>query len=213
MSTADHDPVPPAFTIGDLFGRRQGDSPAYLLPAAAVARPTAPRPTPPRDATPIDVAAARIGDRTEQDSPAWAIRGGVIEPWTPVPPRPEGVDALDHNNPYGQTIERVWFDGRIVYAIEAGLVEVDPATTKVAQEYQIVYSVTLNERGVWDEPPDMVEGQYNIYDSVPGMDKYSPIWQFNYVIVPHTYVPNTLRSEADCLASGYPIIKSMRFEN
>jgi hypothetical protein len=25
--------------------------------------------------------------------------------------------------------------------------------------------------------PEMVEGQMNIYDTVPGMDRYSPIWQ------------------------------------
>jgi hypothetical protein len=58
-----------------------------------------------------------------------------------------------------------------------------------------------------------VRGQFNIYDSIPGMRKYSPIWQFNYVIVPRDYVANTLRSEADCLRSGYEIRKSLEFEN
>jgi hypothetical protein len=59
----------------------------------------------------------------------------------------------------------------------------------------------------------MVPGQLNIYDTVPGMDRYSPIWQFNYVIVPRNYEPNALRSEADFLASGYPILRSQDFEN
>jgi hypothetical protein len=45
------------------------------------------------------------------------------------------------------------------------------------------------------------------------MPGYSPIWQFNYVIVPRDYAPNTLRSEKDCLESGYPIKKSRVFEN
>jgi hypothetical protein len=130
-----------------------------------------------------------------------------------VPPLPEGVEALDYNNPYAQEVERVWFDGMIVYAVDAGEVAVDPATTKVAQEYQIVYRVALNENGVPDPEPEQVPGQLNIYDSVPGMEKYSPIWQFNYVVVSRGYVPNTLRSEADCLASGYPILRSRRFEN
>ena len=62
-------------------------------------------------------------------------------------------------------------------------------------------------------PPERVPGQLNIYDSIPGMAKYSPIWQFNYVVVPRDYVPNTLRSEADCLRSGYPILRSNVFEN
>jgi len=48
---------------------------------------------------------------------------------------------------------------------------------------------------------------------VPGMDKYSPLWQFNFVVVPRDYAPNTLRSEADCLASGYPIHQSTVVEN
>ncbi len=45
------------------------------------------------------------------------------------------------------------------------------------------------------------------------MDTYSPLWQFNYVVVPRDYAPNTLRSEADCLKSGYPIYKSTVVEN
>jgi hypothetical protein len=38
--------------------------------------------------------------------------------------------------------------------------------------------------------------------SVPGMEDYSPLWQFNYVVVGRDYEPNTLRSEADCLEGG-----------
>jgi hypothetical protein len=45
------------------------------------------------------------------------------------------------------------------------------------------------------------------------MERYSPIWQFNYVVVPRDYQPNTLRSEGDCLTSGYPIYRSQVFEN
>jgi len=45
------------------------------------------------------------------------------------------------------------------------------------------------------------------------MKKYSPIWQFNYVIVPRDYVANSLRSERDCLRSGYEIRQSQMFEN
>jgi hypothetical protein len=61
--------------------------------------------------------------------------------------------------------------------------------------------------------PERVEGQLNIYDSVPGMDNYSPLWQFNYVVVPRDYAANALRSEADCLSSGYPILRSTVVEN
>ena len=123
------------------------------------------------------------------------------------------IEDLHYNNPYGYKIERVWFDGRVIFATEQGEVDVDPKKVKVAQEYQIVYAVRLNAKGTLVREPDRVPGQLNIYDSIPGMKKYSPIWQFNYVIVPRDYVPNALRSERDCLASGYEIRQSRVFEN
>src|SRR5205807_10619588 len=104
-------------------------------------------------------------------------------------------------------------DRKVVFAIDLGRVAVDPAETRVAQEYQMVYSVELDERGRSVDAPRAVPGQLNIYDTVPGMDRYSPIWQFNYVVVPRDYTPNALRSEGDCLNSGYQILKSNDFEN
>jgi hypothetical protein len=131
------------------------------------------------------------------------------------PARPRPREHLDYNKPYRDEIERVWFDGRVVFATEQGEVDVDPKKVKVAQEYQVVYSVELTPRGklAGGREPKRVPGQFNIYDSVPGMKKYSAIWQFNYVIVPRTYVANSLRSERDCLHSGYEIRKSLVFEN
>jgi hypothetical protein len=154
--------------------------------------------------------------KADEEEGVWRIEDGTPEN------RPEtstylaaGVENLTYSNPFGLTIERVWFDGKIVFAVEQGELDVDVNAVKVAQEYQVVYSVDLDEEGklAGGKEPERVPGQYNIYDSVPGMDKYSPLWQFNYVIVPREYVPNTLRSEADCLASGYPIQKSTVIEN
>jgi hypothetical protein len=150
----------------------------------------------------------------------WEIRHGRAYPLVrrarSAPAKQMSAATLrEYNNPYGYKIERVWFDGRIVFATEQGEVDVDPKKVKVAQEYQIVYAVKLNSKGtlLGGKEPKRVAGQFNIYDSVPGMKKYSPIWQFNYVIVPRDYVPNTLRSERDCLRSGYEIRRSMVFEN
>jgi len=144
----------------------------------------------------------------------WEIRQGRVY----AKGRPHdlrSVEDLHFNNPYGYKIERVWFDGRVIFATEQGEVDVDPKKVKVAQEYQIVYAVRLDAKGklVDGREPKRVPGQFNIYDSVPGMKKYSAIWQFNYVIVPRGYIPNTLRSERDCLRSGYEIRKSLVFEN
>ncbi len=145
--------------------------------------------------------------------PVWGHRSDTF--------RADGVENLTYSNPYALEIERVWFDSQVAYAVESGEVEVDfdadrkAVGNKVAQEYQVVHAVALDEDGKLEEGagPERVEGQYNIYDSVPGMDNYSPLWQFNYVIVPREYKPNTLRSEADCLNSGYPIQKSTVVEN
>lgn len=135
--------------------------------------------------------------------------------------RADGTENLTYNNPFDLDVERVWFDGKVVYAVELGEVDLEFDEERncrgntVAQEYQIVYAVELDQRGKLKggAEPERVEGQYNIYDSVPGMDAYSPLWQFNYVVVPRDYGANTLRSEADCLKSGYPILKSTVVEN
>ena len=143
----------------------------------------------------------------------WEVRGGEVT--AKAGPRdPGGQTApLDYNNPFGYEIERVWFDGRIIFASEQGELDIDESKVKVAQEYQVVYGVDLDDHGKLRAEPERVEGQLNIYDSVPGMPGYSPIWQFNYVIVPRDYVPNTLRSMEDCVASGYEIRRSRVFEN
>src|SRR5437763_17055493 len=123
------------------------------------------------------------------------------------------VENLTYNNPFGMELERVWFDGKIVYAAEQGELDLDLSKVKVAQEYQIVYAVELDEGGKLRDEPERVEGQFNVYDSVPGMQKYSPLWQFNYVIVPRDYEPNRLRSEQDCRDSGDEIRQSTVVEN
>jgi hypothetical protein len=152
--------------------------------------------------------------RVEPTEGVWEIDHGKPTPKKRRRTRPAGVvEDLHYNNPYGYKIERVWFDGRVVFATEQGDLDVDPKKVKVAQEYQVVYAVKLNRKRTLASEPDRVPGQLNIYDSIPGMRKYSPIWQFNYVIVPRDYVPNALRSEADCLRSGYEIRQSLEFEN
>ncbi len=143
----------------------------------------------------------------------WQLRDGKPIKVSPRLKKIAHREAVDYNNPYRYKIERIWWDGKLVYASEQGELEIDPKKVKVAQEYQLVYKVALNKTGRLIREPDRVAGQYNIYDSIPGMKKYSPIWQFNYVIVPRSYKANTLRSEADCLKSGYEIKRSNVFEN
>jgi hypothetical protein len=157
-----------------------------------------------------------------EEEGVWSVTAGELSPHGHSETfRSDGVENLTYNNPHAMEVERVWCDGKIVYAVESGELDLDfdedrnAIKNKVAQEYQVVYSVSLDERGKLRDgrEPERVDGQYNIYDSIPGMEKYSPLWQFNYVIVPPDYEANTLRSEADCLGSGYPIEKSTVVEN
>jgi hypothetical protein len=153
----------------------------------------------------------RVARKAETSEGVWEIHRGKPQPKRSRR-RIGSVEDLHYNNPYGYKIERVWFDGHVVFATEQGDLEVDPKKIKVAQEYQIVYSARLDRKQKLITA-ERVRGQFNIYDSIPGMKKYSPIWQFNYVIVPRAYVANALRSERDCLRSGYEIRKSLDFEN
>lgn len=182
-------------TVGSLIGLPLGRVPEAAALLAAAGR---------------DAAGSSV---QEIEGPNWTVSGGQVGRGGQSAWRADGIEALTYNNPFGQVMERVWFDGKVVYAIDLGAVVVDPGEVKVAQEYQMVYSVQLDERGRSAGEPERVEGQLNIYDTVPGMDRYSPVWQFNYVVVPRDYTPNTLRSEGDCLNSGYQIIRSQDFEN
>jgi hypothetical protein len=184
----------PHLTVGNLIGVPLGSAPG---PVQTSAPETSALDSPP----------------TENEGPNWTVRGGNVGRGHAAAWRPDAIEALDYNNPFGQVMERVWFDGKVLFATDLGEVDIDPSVVKVAQEYQIVHSVELDAHGKVVGEPALVEGQLNIYDSVPGMDRYSPIWQFNYVIVPRDYVPNTLRSERDCLASGHQILRSQVFEN
>lgn len=193
----------PRLTVGSLLGVPLG------------ARESA---TEASEATPPVSAAAQVssvpGEALSTEELPWTLANGRHGPhWSGPQFRGDGVEAISYNNAFDQSLEMTWCDGKIVYALDLGAVDIDPTRVKVAQEYQIVYAVELDEHGKAKSEPQRVPGQLNIYDSVPGMEKYSPIWQFDYVVVPPDYTPNALRSEADCLSSGYPIYRSQVFEN
>lgn len=194
----------PKLTVGSLLG----------LPLGTAGEPQSQpeNATPPGPATGQQPAAGAVPLTTEEQP--WTLANGTLGPrWQGTEYRLDGMEAITFNNVFDQNLEQVWYDGKVVYALDAGEVEIDPALVKVAQEYQIVYAVDLDERRKKTAEPERVPGQLNIYDSVPGVERYSPIWQFNYVLVPREYQANTLRSEGDCLNSGYQIIRSNDFEN
>src|SRR3981081_3644904 len=104
----------------------------------------------------------------ENEGPNWIVTGGQVKRGTPSAWRSDGVEALTFNNPFGQVMARGWFDGKVVFAVDLGEVIVDPAQVKVAQEYQPVYAIELDQHGRHVGAPEYVDGQLNIYDTVPG---------------------------------------------
>src|SRR5438045_5588443 len=104
----------PGLTVGSLVG----------VPLGATARGPDEPPRP--DALPAG----------EAEGGGWTVEDGEVRVGAaPAGFRPDGVEALDFNNPFDQVMERVWFDGRLVYAVDLGRVGVDRARVKVAQDY------------------------------------------------------------------------------
>ena len=123
----------------------------------------------------------------------------------------ERARKLTYTNPSGQNLAARWVDGEIVYRVSLGKLRVDPKTTKVAKEYLAVYAAPKPDDP--SGPVEQVPGQLSIYDTAPGDEGYSPIWHYHYVVVPRSYQANTLRSEADVLASGYQVVPVDVFSN
>ena len=121
---------------------------------------------------------------------------------------PVHAPGFEFSNPHGQRVGPRWVRGEIVYAMPQGVIHIDPARQKWAKEYVTVYALQ-DPNG----QPERVPGQFGIYDTKPGDDAYSPIWRYHYVIVPRDYAANTLKSEQDCLDSGYEIIQADMYTN
>jgi hypothetical protein len=115
---------------------------------------------------------------------------------------------LDYSNPHHQVVHPRWAGGEVVWSIPCGPVAVSPAETNIADEYIVVYSMN-GDNGKLEK----VKGQYTIYDTKPGDPGYSPLWRHNYVIVPHDYQPQTLRSKEDVLKSSYQIVTTDKITN
>jgi hypothetical protein len=69
----------------------------------------------------------------EEGSGVWYVAEGKVSTEGGLGTyRADGTENLTYNNPYGVEMERVWFDGKIVYAIDAGEVELDFDENRVA---------------------------------------------------------------------------------
>ena len=62
-------------------------------------------------------------------------------------------------------------------------------------------------------PNTEITEQRHVIPSLPGNPNYNDFWQVSKVMVPDYYVPNTLTSEAEILASGLKIVKTNMIVN
>ena len=65
----------------------------------------------------------------------------------------------------------------------------------------------------FDSEDNAVDGQLNVVDVVPGDSGYNDFWQVFRVIVPDSYVANTITSEAELLASEMTIEETSTIVN
>lgn len=97
----------------------------------------------------------------------------------------------------GEQLTQGWYKGEEVFYPDFG------ANPPVAIPIW-VFITGFNDDG----SPQFVEGQQNIIDSVPGDAGYSDFWRVNLVTVPANYAPNSIRSAADVIASGFQITET-----
>ena len=97
----------------------------------------------------------------------------------------------------GEPLVQGWYKGEEVFYPDFGA---NPATVEPIW----VFIHGMNADGT----PDLVEGQNNIIDTVPGEADYTAFWRVNMVTVPEGYEPNSIRSAADVIAAGFEITQT-----
>jgi len=105
--------------------------------------------------------------RSVETEGVWQLRRGATRPAEGRAPAILGREGTSYSNPYRYTIERVWWDGRIVYASEQGELDIHPKKVKVAQEYQIVYSVRLDGGGSSGRAPSRSGSRASATSTIP----------------------------------------------
>lgn len=103
-----------------------------------------------------------------------------------------------------KTLVSGWYDGREVryYDFGANTPLVGEAGVPTAPIYVFIHGMNA------DGTPQIVEGQHNIVDVVPGDQGYSDLWQVNFVLVPADYQADSIRSKAEIDAGGFEVTQT-----
>ncbi|MCR4398220.1 MAG: hypothetical protein NUV93_04580 [Firmicutes bacterium] len=121
-----------------------------------------------------------------------------------VTPDPWGGPSriLVYSNPFNQRLSAAWHEGAAVYYLDLGEVQVESGMEGLNPLYFVITG--FDHEGT----PVLVQGQYPVLSRVPGEPGYSQFCRVVFVEVPAIYMPNTMRSESDVKAGGFPLLQS-----
>lgn len=94
----------------------------------------------------------------------------------------------------GGNLVQGWYQGQEVYYFDFG--QNPPVSAPI---YVLVTGFDA------DGNPQVVEGQHNIVNVIPGDEGYSAFWDVHFVTVPADYQANTITSAADLMSMNYPV--------
>jgi hypothetical protein len=112
----------------------------------------------------------------------------------------EGVAMLDQPEPLEEKLVSGWYRDREVRYYDFGA-NTPLASGAVATAPIYVFIHGFNPDG----SPDLVQGQHNVVDVMPGDEGYSDLWQVMLVTVPEGYQPDSITSKAQLDAAGFEI--------
>jgi len=110
----------------------------------------------------------------------------------PGPNEPINFDELFFRNALGP-------DGTTV-----GYYDFDVQTIRSAPVYVLVSE---------SDPEERIEGQFAIFDTIPGDDDYNDFWQRVNVLVPDDIEPNSIRSIEDIETAGFEQVRTSMIIN
>ncbi len=115
------------------------------------------------------------------------------------------VEAMEESMGHSQEFSLVqgWYQGRATFYYDFGshsAVNDDDSEIIPAPIYAFI-------TGFDDEDnPQLVEGQHNIVDVIPGDEGYSDLWEVMFVVVPKDYVADSITTADEVLLADYEII-------
>jgi hypothetical protein len=103
-----------------------------------------------------------------------------------------------------------WFQGRQTFYYDFGSNSATNSdASKVVPAPIFAFATGVDANG----NPQLVAGQHNVIDVLPGQPGYSDLWQVNLVMVPSGYVANTIKSVDDIHKSGYQVTATKMLVN